>query len=256
MSTEKEKQKQKEKELNKQKFIPVSAQKRIAFDIKDILRNPLTSEGIYYKHDENDLTKGYAMIVGPEDSVYQYGYLFFEFEFPYDYPYNPPKVKFIPLKSNIRYHPNLYRNGKVCLSILNTWNGPSWSSTQSLRSILITILSILDDKPLLHEPGTFSDITIKKYNELIKFTNFELIINFFYKGINYINSINIINKFTDEMYNEFKKNKGKIEKSLLNNISENKVITDNIYRCSTNINYQVLINDFYLIDENKSDVES
>lgn len=241
------------KNENKQKFIPVSAQKRIAFDIKDILRNPLTNEGIYYKHDENDLTTGYAMIVGPEDSVYQYGYLFFKFKFPIDYPYSPPNVFYIPFSTNVRYHPNLYRNGKVCLSIINTWNGPSWSSTQSLRSILITLQSILDDKPLLHEPGRFTDETIKKYNEIITFTNFSKIVEFFFKGVKFIKTLDIINKFTEEIIYEFKKNKSKIENALLKNVCDIKVIFDKIYNTSVNINYQVLINDFYLIDDSNFD---
>lgn len=239
------------KNENKQKFIPVSAQKRIAFDIKDILRNPLTNEGIYYKHDENDLTTGYAMIVGPEDSVYQYGYLFFKFQFPIDYPYSPPKVSYIPFSTSVRYHPNLYRNGKVCLSIINTWNGPSWSSTQSLRSILITLQSILDDKPLLHEPGSFSNDTIKKYNEIITYTTFSKIIEFFLKGVKYIKTLNIVNKFIEEMIAEFKKNKGQIENALLKNVCDIKVVFDKIYSTSVSINYQVLINDFYLIDDIK-----
>ena len=41
---------------------------RLLKDVKQIIKNPLTSHGIYYIHDESDMMKGYAMIVGPEDT--------------------------------------------------------------------------------------------------------------------------------------------------------------------------------------------
>ena len=52
-----------------------------------------------------------------------------------------------------RFHPNLYRNGKVCLSILNTWKGEQWTSCQTIRSILLTLITLFHNKPLLNEPG-------------------------------------------------------------------------------------------------------
>lgn len=27
---------------------------------------------------------------------------------------------------NVRFNPNLYQQGTVCLSLLGTWGGPSW----------------------------------------------------------------------------------------------------------------------------------
>ena len=40
-----------------------------------------------------------------------------------------------------------YASGKVCLSILGTWAGPSWSPTQSLGSVLLSIQSLLHATP-------------------------------------------------------------------------------------------------------------
>ena len=31
----------------------------------------------------------------------------------------------------VRFNPNLYDCGKVCLSLLGTWSGPSWDPTAS-----------------------------------------------------------------------------------------------------------------------------
>ena len=56
---------------------------RLVNDVKNIIKNPLSEHGIYYQHDEADMLKGYALIVGPEDTPYFGGFYFFEFSFPY-----------------------------------------------------------------------------------------------------------------------------------------------------------------------------
>jgi ubiquitin-conjugating enzyme E2 Z len=53
----------------------------------------------------------------------------------------------------VRFNPNLYSNGKVCLSILGTWSGPSWSPVQTLSSVLLSIQSLMNEKPYHNEPG-------------------------------------------------------------------------------------------------------
>ena len=40
------------------------------------------------------------------------------------YPFEPPKVLILTVDGRTRINPNLYANGKVCLSILGTWSGP------------------------------------------------------------------------------------------------------------------------------------
>lgn len=148
--------------------------KRLVKDARDLRKNPLDVEGIYYIHDETNVMKGYAMIVGPKDSVYYGGYYFFYIDFPADYPYSPPKLTYATNDGVTRFHPNLYKNGKVCLSILNTWRGEAWSSCQTIRSILITVLSVLDSKPLLNEPGfTEKSADFNNYNQVITYKNVE-----------------------------------------------------------------------------------
>ena len=127
--------------------------KRIIKDITEIIKSPLEPEGIYYKHDDNNILLGYALIIGPNNTLYKYGFYFFKFEFPNNYPNSPPKVTFLTNMNNIRFHPNLYRNGKCCLSLLNTWSGEQWSACQSIKTILLNLLILFDNKPLLHEPG-------------------------------------------------------------------------------------------------------
>ena len=51
--------------------------KRLLKDIKYIKNNPLEKERIFYFHDEKDLFKGYALIIGPKDTLYENGNYFF-----------------------------------------------------------------------------------------------------------------------------------------------------------------------------------
>jgi ubiquitin-conjugating enzyme E2 Z len=150
---------------------------RLIKDIIYIRKNPLIDNGIHYIHDEVDMLKGYALIIGPKDTPYFGGFYLFEFVFPYDYPFSPPKVSFLTNDGNIRFNPNLYKNGKVCVSILNTWAGDQWSSCQTLNSILLTLCTLLNDNPLLNEPGirTYHP-DCEKYKKLINYSNINIAI--------------------------------------------------------------------------------
>ena len=44
--------------------------KRLASDVKDLIKEPLTEHQIYYHHDEDDILKGHALIVGKENTIY------------------------------------------------------------------------------------------------------------------------------------------------------------------------------------------
>ena len=158
--------------LEETKVITKDTIKRLLSDVKYVFKNPLTDNGIYYCHDEEDILKGYAMIVGPEDTPYFGGYYFFEFEFPTDYPFAPPKVKYMTNDGVTRFNPNLYKCGKVCVSILNTWSGDKWSACQTINSILLTLCSLLNDTPLLNEPGvTKLHKDYVAYNRIIEYVN-------------------------------------------------------------------------------------
>lgn len=157
-----------------EKSISNSLIKRLVKDISDIIKTPLEDEGIYYKHDDENIKEGYAMIIGPENTPYQYGSYFFKFIYPDNYPYLPPKVLFLTNKANVRFNPNLYRNGKCCLSLLNTWSGEQWSSCQSIRTILLNLLLLFNNKPLLNEPGILeSHRDFETYNTVLNYYNID-----------------------------------------------------------------------------------
>ena len=74
-----------------------------------------------------------------------------------DYPGVAPSVTATTTNSGrCRFNPNIYAQGKVCLSILGTWRGErgeEWSSAQGLESILISIQSLMSSNPYENEPG-------------------------------------------------------------------------------------------------------
>ena len=151
------------------------ATKRIIADIKNIKRNELEKQNIHVFVEDDDIFKMKALIIGPEDTPYANGFYFFDIEMPKDYPISPPKVKFINLNGHVRFHPNLYKCGKVCLSILNTWHGPGWTSVQTLSSVLLSIQSLMNEHPIQNEPGweTETGQKSKDYNNVISFFNIE-----------------------------------------------------------------------------------
>jgi ubiquitin-conjugating enzyme E2 Z len=150
---------------------------RLLKDVKDIIKNPLTDNGIYYAHDDEDILKGYALIVGPSDTPYYGGNFFFEFRFPTDYPHTPPIVLFKTNDEMIRFNPNLYTCGKVCVSLLNTWRGEQWTSCQSISTILLTLCTLLCKNPLLNEPGvTDKHPDYDNYTKIIEYKNIDIAI--------------------------------------------------------------------------------
>ena len=60
------------------------------------------------------------MIVGPAKTPYEDGIFLFEAQLPPDYPKSPPVFHYVSYCSE-RLNPNLYEDGKVCVSLLGGW---------------------------------------------------------------------------------------------------------------------------------------
>lgn len=77
--------------------------------------------------------------------------------FTEEYPYQPPTFRFlVPI-----YHPNVYPEGKLCISILHTPGeditsgeqaSERWSPLQGVESVLRSVLLLLDD-PEINSPA-------------------------------------------------------------------------------------------------------
>jgi ubiquitin-conjugating enzyme E2 Z len=137
----------------------------------------LAASGIFYEPNVGTMMKGTAMLVGQKDTPYFGGYYFFSIEFPEDFPFGPIKVKSLTQDGFTRFNPNMYLEGKVCLSILNTWHdGPQWSGVQTLESVLLVIMSdVLHSNPIINEPA-YRDYKIDHpdsvvYNRILSHAN-------------------------------------------------------------------------------------
>ena len=129
------------------------ATKRVMADVAE-LQKPLYSEsGIFYAADDQNVHHGYACVFGPSGTPYEDCPMLYEFRVGQTFPFDPPNVEFRTYDGLTRFHPNMYKDGKCCLSILHTWEGPKWASTMRLSTVLVTLQSLMDTSPLKHEPG-------------------------------------------------------------------------------------------------------
>jgi ubiquitin-conjugating enzyme E2 G2 len=89
-----------------------------------------------------------ALIVGPQDTPYESGCFLARLKFPPDYPFAPPKMTFL----SEMWHPNVYANGDVCISILHApgadpmqyeADNERWTPSQSVEKILLSVMSML-----------------------------------------------------------------------------------------------------------------
>lgn len=142
-------------------------------NIKEIFRHLSmigNLENVYLLTDETKPHLFRFMIIGPEKTPYQGGFFIFDGLFD-DFPNSPPKITFLTTDGGrFRFNPNLYACGKVCLSLLGTWSGPSWSPENStLLQVLLSIQSlILVEEPYYNEPGRSNcPKNSEEYNEFI-----------------------------------------------------------------------------------------
>ncbi|KTF75064.1 hypothetical protein cypCar_00043840 [Cyprinus carpio] len=135
-----------------------SSQKALMLEMKSLQEEPVEGFKITLV-DEADLYNWEVAIFGPPNTHYEGGYFKARIKFPIDYPYSPPTFRFLTKM----WHPNIYENGDVCISILHppvddpqSGELPSerWNPTQNVRTILLSVIS------LLNEPNTFSPANV------------------------------------------------------------------------------------------------
>ena len=119
--------------------------KRLQVELKQMTKD--TNYFFSVHPDEDNFYKWNIIMIGPPDTPFEGALIKACMEFPKDYPNKPPQFYFTtPL-----YHPNIYPDGKVCISILHEGVdefgyeslSERWTPSQSVNSILISILSML-----------------------------------------------------------------------------------------------------------------
>ena len=98
--------------------------------------------------------------MAPENTPYDSGCFLFDIYFPSDYPKSNCKINLMTTgQGNVRFNPNLYNCGKVCLSLLGTWRGgggnEGWTEKSTLWQVLVSIQSAIlgSEFPYFNEPG-------------------------------------------------------------------------------------------------------
>jgi ubiquitin-protein ligase len=127
-----------------------------------------------------------ACLEGPQGTPYSDALFFFDVYLPPTYPQSPPQVKFWSYGENL--NPNLYENGKVCLSLLGTWSGKdseTWCPERSnLLQVLVSILGlVLNTEPYYNEPGFEREkdtlqggVRAQRYNESVALSSYHLML--------------------------------------------------------------------------------
>lgn len=109
--------------------------KRIAHEASIMNSQPPANCSAGPENDNLQFWKG--TIIGPTGSPYEGGIFNLTIKFPNNYPFKPPEIKFdTPV-----YHPNINRNGAICLDILKD----QWSPALSTGTVLLSICSLLTD---------------------------------------------------------------------------------------------------------------
>ena len=109
--------------------------------------------------DERRVVLWSVAVTGPEETPYDCGFFLFDAFFPSAYPACAPKVRFKTTGGGrARMNPNLYKDGKVCLSLLGTWSGAkgeTWDKHVSTMSqVIVSIQSLIFvADPFFNEPG-------------------------------------------------------------------------------------------------------
>lgn len=97
-----------------------------------------------------------VMIEGPKNTPYEDGMFLFDIQLGKDYPRAPPLCHYISHCSD-RLNPNLYEDGKVCVSLLGTWLGRDsevWGLNSTLLQVIVSIQGlILVTEPYFNEAG-------------------------------------------------------------------------------------------------------
>ncbi|ORY39250.1 hypothetical protein LY90DRAFT_510748 [Neocallimastix californiae] len=149
-----------------------------------------------------------AIIFGPKDTIYEGAVFMFDICIPGDYPYSPPLVHYYSLTVGMgKLNPNLYEDGKVCLSLLGTWHGKDeteeWTSNSNILQVLLSIQGLVlgVQLPYFNEAGydklmenSEENFTANYYNERA-----------FYLSVHTINqTLNLLNLSNESIFEIFR----------------------------------------------------
>jgi len=152
--------------------------KLLANQLRSILNDPV--EGFTVEADEMNFFDWKVWIEGPKDTCYAGGVFQLSLKFPKDYPMSPPELKFV----SDFWHPNVFANGKVCMSILHPPGEDAmsgelpeerWLPTQSVTTIILSLMSLLNDPNCASPANVDSSVEWRNHREAFKNRCYKLV---------------------------------------------------------------------------------
>ena len=134
---------------------------RLAQEIADLSSSlPIDSyNAIFVRSHLERLDVMKSIIAGAEGTPYANGLFEYHVFLPSDYPNSPPKCNLETTgNGDVRFNPNLYSCGKVCLSLLGTWRGSAsenWDpKISNLLQLFLSIQAVvMSEEVYFNEPG-------------------------------------------------------------------------------------------------------
>lgn len=111
-------------------------------------------DGILVRSWEGRIDLLRVLIIGPLNTPYELAPFVFDFHFSRTFPQTPPLAHFHSWTGGVgRVNPNLYEDGKICLSLLGTWHAErrneGWSAGgSSVLQVLVSLMGLV----LVREP--------------------------------------------------------------------------------------------------------
>ncbi|KAL9541840.1 Ubiquitin-conjugating enzyme E2 14 [Mucor bainieri] len=112
----------------------------------DLQKNPV--EGFSAGLVDDNIYEWEILVMGSQDTLYEGGFFKAKLCFPRSYPIDPPTMTFL----TEMYHPNVYPDGTVCISILHPPGDDKygyeqaserWSPVHTVETILLSVISML-----------------------------------------------------------------------------------------------------------------
>jgi len=131
------------------------ASKMLSKELMRLAKDPVP--GFTVEPASDDLYTWIVGMFGPPDTIYQGGYFKARMKFPESYPMDPPSM----VMMQPMWHPNIYEDGRLCISILHAPGDDAqsgelaserWNPTQSVATVLLSVISMLNE-PNISSPA-------------------------------------------------------------------------------------------------------
>ena len=164
---------------------------RLAQELAD-LSNALPEDhtnAIFIRVDEQRIDYMKAIVMGASGTPYAHGAFEYDIYCPANYPNESPKMNLTTTGNNsVRFNPNLYHDGKVCLSLLGTWRGTATENWDPKVSTILQVLMslqaiVMSEEVYFNEPGFEGEIgrpegekKNEAYSNIVRYANLKFAI--------------------------------------------------------------------------------